>query len=57
MHKAFQNQLSELNDIAGQHEIVAEEMLSNITKVLLQFCTELKSEKKKVNLKLFLTFR
>jgi len=46
--KAFHGQLLELNDLAGQHEVVAEEMLSQITKVLLNFCNELKTEKKKV---------
>lgn len=48
-HKAFSGQLSELNDIAGQHEIVAEEMLKTISKTLASFCNELKIEKKKVS--------
>ena len=47
-HKAFISQLLELNDIAGQHEIVAEEMLSKVNKALLNFCNDLKVEKKKV---------
>ena len=47
-HKAFHSQLLELSDVAGQHETVAEEMISQITRVLLSFCNELKTEKKKV---------
>ena len=40
--------MSELNDIAGQHEFVAEEMINNINKAMLSFCVDLKNEKKKV---------
>ena len=47
-NKAFAVQLSELNDIAGQHETVAEDMMNNINKALIVFCNELKNEKKKV---------
>ena len=48
-HKAFQNQLSELNDIANQHELIAEELMSKVNKAILSFCYELKGEKKKVS--------
>jgi len=40
--------LSELNDIAGQHEIVAEEMMANISKHAQNFYNDIKLEKKKV---------
>ncbi|XP_076821735.1 formin-binding protein 1-like isoform X2 [Clavelina lepadiformis] len=48
LHKAFQSQLSEINDIAGQHELVAEEMLSNVSKVCQNVCNDLRIEKKKL---------
>uniref|UniRef100_F6Q914 Uncharacterized protein n=1 Tax=Ciona intestinalis TaxID=7719 RepID=F6Q914_CIOIN len=47
-HKAFQSQLSELNDIAGQHEIVAETMVLNILKSCQTFINDQKLEKKKL---------
>uniref|UniRef100_H2Y7J1 F-BAR domain-containing protein n=1 Tax=Ciona savignyi TaxID=51511 RepID=H2Y7J1_CIOSA len=47
-HKAFQTQLSELNDIAGQHETVAENMMSNIFKESQIFFNEQKIEKKRM---------
>ena len=47
-YKAFQSQLSELNDLAGQHEIVAETMVADIVTVSNQFCNEGKQDKKKV---------
>lgn len=47
-HKSFQAQLSELNDIAGQHEMVAEEMMGSIAKVCVTHCQEMKTEKKKL---------
>jgi len=46
-YKAFQSQLSELNDLAGQHEIVAETMVADIVTVSNQFCNEGKQDKKK----------
>ena len=49
IHKAFQSQLSEVIDIAGQHEIMAEEMIANINKALLNLCNDLELQKKKVN--------
>jgi len=48
-NKAFAIQLSEINDIAGQHETISEDMMNSINKVLLAFCIELKNEKKKVS--------
>jgi len=47
-HKSFQAQLSELNDIAGQHEMVAEEMMGGIAKVCSNHCQEMKMEKKEI---------
>nr|CAB3267249.1 cdc42-interacting protein 4 homolog [Phallusia mammillata] len=47
-HKAFQSQLSELNDIAGQHETVAEEMMSKVSKSAQAYYNEIKVEKKKL---------
>lgn len=46
-NKAFHSQLSEMNDIAGQHELVAENFLKNIAKTLHTFINELRAEKKK----------
>ncbi|XP_039270564.1 cdc42-interacting protein 4 homolog isoform X2 [Styela clava] len=46
-NKAFASQLAELNDIAGQHEIVAESLLKSIVKNLHAFINELRLEKKK----------
>jgi len=48
VNKAFQSQLSELNDIAGQHEIVAENLMSNVINTANQTVSEIKQEKKKL---------
>lgn len=47
MIKAFNKSLSEINDIAGQHEIIAEELLLNIVKEISILCKEMKDERKR----------
>lgn len=42
--------LNEINDLAGQHEIIAENLTSQVCKGLLSFIKELKDERKKVQL-------
>ncbi|KAM4696671.1 formin-binding protein 1 isoform 3-T3 [Rhinophrynus dorsalis] len=44
--KAFQNTLNEMNDYAGQHEVISENMTSQITAELTRFVQELKQERK-----------
>lgn len=44
--KAFQTTLNEMNDYAGQHEVVSENMTSMIMAELTRFVQELKQEKK-----------
>ncbi|XP_053328795.1 formin-binding protein 1 isoform X2 [Spea bombifrons] len=44
--KAFQTTLSETNDYAGQHEVISENMTSQITAELTRFVQELKQERK-----------
>ncbi|KAJ6223608.1 hypothetical protein RDWZM_002153 [Blomia tropicalis] len=45
--RAFNKKLSEINDIAGQHEIIAEELLLNIVKEISILLKELKDERKR----------
>lgn len=45
--RAFNKKLSEINDIAGQHEIIAEELLLNIVKEISVLLKELKDERKR----------
>uniref|UniRef100_A0A4W5Q3L9 Formin binding protein 1 n=1 Tax=Hucho hucho TaxID=62062 RepID=A0A4W5Q3L9_9TELE len=44
--RAFQSTLNELNDYAGQHEVIAENLTSQIITELLRYLTELKAERK-----------
>ncbi|XP_068104565.1 formin-binding protein 1 isoform X4 [Hyperolius riggenbachi] len=44
--KAFQNTLNEMNDYAGQHEVISENMSSQIMVDLMRFIQELKQERK-----------
>ncbi|XP_077140871.1 formin-binding protein 1 isoform X16 [Ranitomeya variabilis] len=44
--KAFQTTLNEMNDYAGQHEVVSENMTSMIMAELTRFVQELKQERK-----------
>ncbi|XP_041430729.1 formin-binding protein 1 homolog isoform X15 [Xenopus laevis] len=44
--KAFQTTLNEMNDYAGQHEVISENMASLITVELTRFVQELKQERK-----------
>ncbi|KAG8447735.1 hypothetical protein GDO86_015011 [Hymenochirus boettgeri] len=44
--KAFQTTLNEMNDYAGQHELISENMSSQITAELTRFVQELKQERK-----------
>uniref|UniRef100_A0A8C5QFB1 Formin binding protein 1 n=1 Tax=Leptobrachium leishanense TaxID=445787 RepID=A0A8C5QFB1_9ANUR len=44
--KAFQTTLNEMNDYAGQHEVISENMTSQITTELTRVVQELKQERK-----------
>ncbi|XP_032758713.1 formin-binding protein 1 isoform X9 [Rattus norvegicus] len=44
--KAFLSTLNELNDYAGQHEVISENMTSQITVDLVRYVQELKQERK-----------
>ncbi|XP_004392527.1 formin-binding protein 1 isoform X8 [Zalophus californianus] len=44
--KAFLSTLNEMNDYAGQHEVISENMTSNITVELARYVQELKQERK-----------
>ncbi|XP_069465356.1 formin-binding protein 1 isoform X12 [Ambystoma mexicanum] len=44
--KAFQSTLNEMNDYAGQHEVVSENMASQITAELTRYVQEVKQERK-----------
>uniref|UniRef100_A0ACB8F0V1 Uncharacterized protein n=1 Tax=Sphaerodactylus townsendi TaxID=933632 RepID=A0ACB8F0V1_9SAUR len=46
--KAFLATLNEMNDYAGQHEVVSENMTSQITTELARYVQELKQERKLV---------
>lgn len=46
--KAFLSTLNEMNDYAGQHEVISENMTSNITVELARYVQELKQERKSV---------
>ena len=46
--KAFLSTLNEMNDYAGQHEIISENMTSQITVELARYVQELKQERKSV---------
>ncbi|KAL8174742.1 UNVERIFIED_CONTAM: Formin-binding protein 1 [Gekko kuhli] len=44
--KAFLATLNEMNDYAGQHEVISENMTSQITTELARYVQELKQERK-----------
>ena len=44
--KAFLSTLNEMNDYAGQHEVISENMTSQITVDLMRYVQELKQERK-----------
>ncbi|CAB1332499.1 unnamed protein product [Coregonus sp. 'balchen'] len=46
--RAFLSTLNELNDYAGQHEVIAENLTSQIIAELSRYLTELKAERKSV---------
>lgn len=46
--KAFLSTLNEMNDYAGQHEVISENMTSQITVELARYVQELKQERKSV---------
>ena len=52
MHKAFLGILKETEDIAGQHEVISEELQSKVYKELQNLHNEAKQERKKVSGKL-----
>lgn len=47
--KAFLSTLNETNDYAGQHEVISENMTSQITMELARYVQELKQERKSVS--------
>lgn len=47
--RAFHSTLNELNDYAGQHEVIAENMTSQIITELTRYAQELKTERKSVS--------
>ena len=47
--RAFFTSLNELNDYAGQHELIAENMTSQIIAELTRYIQDLKSERKSVS--------
>ena len=46
--RAFVSVVKELNDIAGQHESIAENLQTNVAKEMTALVGDLKSERKKV---------
>lgn len=46
-YKAFATMLNEINDLAGQHEVVAEDFLAQIVKEIAALSKDLKEERKK----------
>ena len=48
VHKAFLGILKETDDIAGQHEVISEELQSKVYKELQNLHNEAKQERKKV---------
>lgn len=48
-HKAFRDVLVEVNDQAGQHEVIAENLMSAVHKEIQVLVKDLKDERKKVN--------
>ncbi len=52
MHKAFLGIMKETEDIAGQHEVISEELQSKVYKELQNLHNEAKQERKKVSGKL-----
>lgn len=53
--KAFRDVLTEVNDQAGQHEVVAENLTSAVTKEIVALVKDLKEERKKVFTMMFMT--
>lgn len=49
VHQAFLGILKETDDIAGQHEVISEELLSKVYKELQTLHNEAKHERKKVH--------
>uniref|UniRef100_A0A8C1NWA8 Formin binding protein 1b n=1 Tax=Cyprinus carpio TaxID=7962 RepID=A0A8C1NWA8_CYPCA len=47
--RAFHSTLNELNDYAGQHELIAENMMSQIIAELTRYTQEIKTERKAVS--------
>ncbi|KAK9731125.1 Repeat in HS1/Cortactin [Popillia japonica] len=46
-HKAFKLLLNEINDLAGQHEVIAENLQANVIKELCVLVKDLKDDRKK----------
>lgn len=54
--RAFLTALNELNDYAGQHEVIAENLTSQIISELSRYLQELKTERKSVRGLFFVVF-
>nr|XP_021329064.1 formin-binding protein 1-like isoform X23 [Danio rerio] len=54
--RAFHSTLNELNDYAGQHEVIAENMMSQIIAELTRYSQEIKTERKTVSPNIQLIF-
>lgn len=53
--KAFKAMLCEVNDLAGQHEVIAENLQSDVIREINYLVKDIKEERKKVNI--FKSFR
>ncbi|XP_075690655.1 formin-binding protein 1 [Rhinoderma darwinii] len=53
--KSFQTTLNEMNDYAGQHEVISENVTSQIMAELTRFVQELKQERKSVSSERFMS--
>ena len=48
--KGFIQMINEVHDIAGQHEVIAENLTTNIVREIYHLVQDLKQERKKVGL-------
>lgn len=48
--KAFKAMLCEVNDLAGQHEVIAENLQSDVIREINYLVKDIKEERKKVNI-------
>ena len=48
--RAFKVLMNEINDLAGQHEVVAEDLQSNVIKELTALVKDLREERKVIDM-------